>query len=246
MIEDIRLDSDSDSGERRPKLAGGPWDHVERAWPVVASSRHTYAGTAGARLRGGVLKRQKCPRNRGPSARRVSIAGVATSSAVGATPTRTKCFYVHDPPVLVAQTLEEDATRLYDAAAFASTSLHGPSYRHSWSPADPPKAQTALPAKFTFPKDDLDTETAYLEAGVTDDDDLYDFDTDILRDSEAVDSGLVHADWPKLTLNESVADASAGDATAEEYSDSFEDSDSEDAGESEDMAGLSIPPIRPV
>jgi len=88
-----------------------------------------------------------------------------------------------------------------------------------------------LAAKFTFPKDDLDTEIARFEAGVTDDDDLYNFDADDLRGTEAIDNGLgTDADRSDLTLDDMVSDAPASDDATEEYSDSFEESE-----ESEDL-----------
>ena len=68
-----------------------------------------------------VIKRDADPRNRGASARRVTIGGVATSSAGGATPLKIKTFEQHDPPSQIQQTAEEaTSSTLYDAAAFAT------------------------------------------------------------------------------------------------------------------------------
>ena len=179
-------------------------DHVEACWPVVTTHTDVYVGTADKRHPGGIIKRDADPRNRGASARRVTIGGVATSSAGGATPLKIKTFEQHDPPSQIQQTAEEaTSSTLYDAAAFATPAA--PAAR-AWQPPG-----VAVP-------------------GVADDgDDIYDFEDDeeFAEDASPARPPAVQGARPDLDLDAMIADFEGAAATEEsddgEYSDSFED-----------------------
>ena len=179
-------------------------DHVEACWPVVTTHTDVYVGTADKRHPGGIIKRDADPRNRGASARRVTIGGVATSSAGGATPLKIKTFEQYDPPSQIQQTAEEaTSSTLYDAAAFATPAA--PAAR-AWQPPG-----VAVP-------------------GVADDgDDIYDFEDDeeFAEDASPARPPAVQGARPDLDLDAMIADFEGAAATEEsddgEYSDSFED-----------------------
>ena len=179
-------------------------DHVEACWPVVTTHTDVYVGTADKRHPGGIIKRDADPRNRGASARRVTIGGVATSSAGGATPLKIKTFEQHDPPSQIQQTAEEaTSSTLYDATAFATPAA--PAAR-AWQPPG-----VAVP-------------------GVADDgDDIYDFEDDeeFAEDASPARPPAVQGARPDLDLDAMIADFEGAAATEEsddgEYSDSFED-----------------------
>ena len=181
-------------------------DHVEACWPVVTTHTDVYVGTADKRHPGGIIKRDADPRNRGASARRVTIGGVATSSAGGATPLKIKTFEQHDPPSQIQQTAEEaTSSTLYDAAAFATPAA--PAAR-AWQPPG-----VAVP-------------------GVADDgsgDDIYDFEDDeeFAEDASPARPPAVQGARPDLDLDAMIADfegaAAAEESDDGEYSDSFED-----------------------
>ena len=179
-------------------------DRVEACWPVVTTHTDVYVGTADKRHPGGIIKRDADPRNRGASARRVTIGGVATSSAGGATPLKIKTFEQHDPPSRIQQTAEEaTSSTLYDAAAFATPAA--PAAR-AWQPPG-----VAVP-------------------GVADDgDDIYDFEDDeeFAEDASPARPPAVQGARPDLDLDAMIADFEGAAATEEsddgEYSDSFED-----------------------
>merc|ERR1719482_866233 len=181
-------------------------DHVEACWPVVTTHTDVYVGTADKRHPGGIIKRDADPRNRGASARRVTIGGVATSSAGGATPLKIKTFEQHDPPSQIQQTAEEaTSSTLYDAAAFATPAA--PAAR-AWQPPG-----VAVP-------------------GVADDgsgDDIYDFEDDeeFAEDASPARPPAAQRARPDLDLDAMIADfegaAAAEESDDGEYSDSFED-----------------------
>ena len=167
-------------------------DHVEACWPVVTTHTDVYVGTADKRHPGGIIKRDADPRNRGASARRVTIGGVATSSAGGATPLKIKTFEQHDPPSQIQQTAEEaTSSTLYDAAAFATPAA--PAAR-AWQPPG-----VAVP-------------------GVADDgDDIYDFEDDeeFAEDASPARPPAVQGARPDLDLDAMIADFEGAAATEE-------------------------------
>ena len=178
-------------------------DHVEACWPVVTTHTDVYVGTADKRHPGGIIKRDADPRNRGASARRVTIGGVATSSAGGATPPRST-FEQHDPPSQIQQTAEEaTSSTLYDAAAFATPAA--PAARAWQPPASPSQASRTTATTSTTSRTTRSSPRTPRRRGLP----------------------RCEGARPDLDLDAMIADFEGAAATEEsddgEYSDSFED-----------------------